>query len=54
MEWVAFDALEPLDPAGMILKGLSGGGNKGNAPADNSWRTMKHNMMKHMQIAQGE
>lgn len=26
-EWEAFDQLEPLDPAGVILRGLSSGGN---------------------------
>ena len=50
-EWLAFDHIEPLDPAGMILKGLSGGEKKQQETPDQSWRTLKQNMMQHIKIS---
>ena len=37
-EWQAYDSLEPIDSAGAILRGLSGGGNK-EKPAEKPAQT---------------
>jgi hypothetical protein len=47
-EWQAYDSLEPIDPAGAILRGLSGGGKQEAAenPAQ-TWEDHYALMSKH-------
>jgi len=47
-EWMAFDLMEPLNPAGMILKGL--GGESKPAP---QWQAQKAKLLQHIAITKG-
>jgi len=38
-EWQAYDSLEPIDSAGAILRGLSGGGSKEQPAAEKPAQT---------------
>ena len=48
MEWLAFDFIEPINPAGMILRGLAGP-SKSSQPqqAMPAWKIQKNQMLSH-------
>ena len=48
-EWMIFDAMEPLDASGAMLRGLSGGTVKKRM----DWEEQKAAMKRHMAIIQG-
>lgn len=48
-EWKAFDYLESLNPAGVIMKGLAGGGKK----KETSWQVQKQKFLNHIAIMGG-
>jgi hypothetical protein len=52
---MAYDLIEPLNPAGMILKGLSGGKQPANTkPSAGNWRQFENNMLQHTAIVKGK
>jgi hypothetical protein len=46
LEWFAFDALEPLDPAGAILRGLT----KSKPRGPTSWQVQKQQLLQHLSL----
>jgi hypothetical protein len=54
LEWMAFDATEPLDAAGAILKGLSGSSKRAPGPHGGTpWQAQKQAMLQHIKLVQG-
>lgn len=54
MEWRAFDLIEPLDAAGVILRGLAGSGSGGTSvpshSATPSWMSQKAAMIQYFNL----
>lgn len=48
LEWQAFDAVESLNPAGVILQGMSG---KKSGPTP--WQAQKAKMLQHAALVKG-
>jgi hypothetical protein len=50
LEWRAFDAIEPLNPAGIILEGLAGKKQSGTTP----WMEQKAKLLQHIALVKGK
>jgi len=53
---MAFDSIEPLDAAGVILRGLSGSGSSSGPPPapSKSWQVQKAKMIQHINLVKGK
>jgi hypothetical protein len=52
MEWQEFDLIEPINPAGMILFGLSG--KKPGTKSGSSWQAQKAKLLQHAALVKGK
>lgn len=46
-EWMEFDAVEPLNPTGIIMRGLFGGKER---PRSSSWQLQKQKFLQHIAL----